>query len=83
MTRRRLGTIAVAAVIATALAGCFPVFDGGGGSVGGLPNFDQTLRVLAGSEVTVMVPILESAEDVVLNAEGASFGVRMCRGRLH
>jgi hypothetical protein len=29
------------------------------------------------------VPILESAEDVVLNAEGAGFGVRMCRGRFH
>ncbi len=61
MTRRRLGTIAVAAVIATALAGCFPVFDGGGGTDGGLPNDDQTLRVLAGSEVKDMVPILESA----------------------
>lgn len=61
--RRRLPLVAVAAAVAVLLTGCIPSFDGGtdNGDDGALPNDDQTIRVLAGSEVKDMVPLLEQA----------------------
>lgn len=61
MTRRRYGFAAVVAASALLLAGCFPTLGGTGGTTTGLPNDSQTLRVLAGSEVKDMVPILAEA----------------------
>ncbi len=62
MSRRRFGLAAVVAASALLLAGCFPLSGGTGGTTdGSLPNDGQTLRVLAGSEVKDMVPILDEA----------------------
>ena len=61
---RRLSLAAVLAAGALLLTGCIPSFDGGtdgGGTDNGLPNDDQTIRILAGSEVKDMVPLLEEA----------------------
>lgn len=57
--RRRLAVAAVFTTVALALSGCIPSFDGG--TDDGLPDNDRTLRVLAGSEVKDMVPLLEQA----------------------
>ena len=61
--RRRFGIVAVLAASALLLTGCIPSFTGGttDGGTTGLPNDGTTLRVLAGSEVKDMVPILEEA----------------------
>ncbi|MFB2581679.1 VWA domain-containing protein [Herbiconiux sp. P15] len=66
---RRIPLAAVLAALALLLTGCIPFGggsdapdDGNGGSVA-LPDDDQTLRVLAGSEVKDMVPLLEQAAD--------------------
>ena len=64
--RRRLTAPAILLVAASLLlAGCIPDVGGGNGGTGGgddpLPNDDQTLRVLAGSEVRDMEPLLEQA----------------------
>lgn len=65
--RRRLGFVVALGAVALLLTGCIPSNDGvtEGGGDGGLPNDGQTLRVLAGSEVKDMVPILqEAAKDI-------------------
>lgn len=61
--RPQLVAAAIAAAVALLLTGCIPSFDGGtdNGGDGGLPDDAQTLRVLAGSEVKDMVPLLEQA----------------------
>jgi Ca-activated chloride channel family protein len=63
MRRRWSFVPAVAAITAVAalLAGCVQSPDGTRSSDGPLPNDTQTLRVLAGSEVKDMVPILAKA----------------------
>lgn len=60
MPRRRLLVSAVATAVLAVLVGCFPVpgVDDGDGS---LPDGPNILRVLAGSEVRDMVPLLEEA----------------------
>jgi Ca-activated chloride channel family protein len=65
MRRRagRLGPALAAAVAAVALlVGCTPSTDSSNGSDGGLTDGPNVLRVLAGSEVADMVPILDEAE---------------------
>ena len=57
--RRLLAATSVAAALVL-LAGCFPTSDGDGGD-GQLPDGPTILRVLAGSEVRDMVPLLEEA----------------------
>jgi Ca-activated chloride channel family protein len=62
MMRRRYGIAAVIAACTVLLTGCFGSSGGTGGTTGGaLPDDGQTLRVLAGSEVKDMVPILTEA----------------------
>ncbi|CAN5322023.1 substrate-binding domain-containing protein [soil metagenome] len=62
--RRLLTLIAVVAVSAGLLTGCVSSSDNTN-TTDGLPNDSQTLRVLAGSEVKDMVPILASAADEI------------------
>jgi len=58
MMRRRFATFAAAAVAtALVLSGCIPGYDDGSA----LPDDPNTLRILAGSEVKDMIPILEDA----------------------
>lgn len=56
---RGAATLAVAACATLALAGCVP----SGSDDGGLPDDPDTLRILAGSEVKDMVPILADAAE--------------------
>jgi len=56
--RRRAIVAGMLAISALLLSGCDPI---PGGDGGGLPNDGQTLRILAGSEVKDMVPILSEA----------------------
>lgn len=58
--RRRLAVVSILAATAVLLSGCFPDFTEPTPD-GGLPDNAVTLRVLAGSEVKDMVPILEDA----------------------
>jgi len=62
MLRKPVAAIAVLVAAALALSGCVPF---GTTPDGGLPNDANTLRILAGSEVKDMVPILESAASEV------------------
>jgi Ca-activated chloride channel family protein len=61
--RRRLGLVAALGAVTLLLAGCIPSVGGGTADGGGtgLPDGATTLRVLAGSEVKDMVPILDEA----------------------
>ncbi|CAN5288759.1 substrate-binding domain-containing protein [soil metagenome] len=60
--RRRLGFVAALGTAALLLTGCIQSTGGTGqGGDTGLPDDAQTLRVLAGSEVKDMVPILQQA----------------------
>jgi len=59
--RRQLSLVAVLGAVAVLLSGCFPSSGVTEGTGNGLPDDDQTIRILAGSEVKDMVPILEQA----------------------
>lgn len=61
--RRVLGLAAIATAAVLVLGGCVPDF--GTPTQTGLPNDEHTLRVLAGSEVKDMVPILEDAANEI------------------
>jgi Ca-activated chloride channel homolog len=58
---RRTAVAAVITATALLLTGCIPSSGGAGGTDTGLPDGEFTLRVLAGSEVKDMVPLLERA----------------------
>ncbi len=60
--RRRLIPIAVAAAVVALLAGCV---SGGDDSSEPDPNDPNTLRIVAGSEVKDMVPILKGAQSAI------------------
>ena len=61
--RRQLSTVAVLAAAVLVLTGCFSTTSGGNGGTSTTPkNGPTVLRVLAGSEVADMVPILKTAE---------------------
>jgi Ca-activated chloride channel homolog len=67
--RRALGIGVVGTAVALTLSACFPSFtfgpDGGSSGDGGLQDGPTTLRIIAGSEVKDLLPILGEAESAI------------------